>query len=698
MLVAKINSLKRYLLASILILVGYLPLSAQHKSRGIAVVARSTGSAIKIRWAPRDPILWQLGNTHGYILERISITENSRMVRKQKTKLTEVPLRPAPQEHWEGFIERDNYVAVAAQAIFGKTFDLQQDQQSTLVKIVQKAKELDSRFSYALFSADQSVKAAELSGLYFEDATVAPFAKYLYRVYADLPDNVPSADTGIVFIGLQDHYPLPPVSDLRANFDDRRVMLSWNTLRVEKLYTSFLVERSQDGVSFKRITEEPIVNTFSGDQRKTTIMYKSDSLPSNEVRYYYRVKGVNAFGEIGPASDTVNGFGRPTFAYSATISSHVINDDGSVGLHWRYPREGEDLLSTFTISRLEIKSKRTHPVFSNVKKALRSVVDHSPRSSNYYVVTSVDRFGRTNNSFPYLVQLEDSIPPSSPTEVTGKIDSLGRVHLRWKMGDEPDLLGYGIYRANALTEEFIQVPTPILETNSYVDTIGLNNLSETIHYRITAIDRRYNPSEFSKILTLEKPDLVPPVPPVFTRIENDSLGISISWLPGGSEDIVRHEIYRRSGYDSLWTLTTSIIKDDTTTVFVDTDVQHNIHYFYTMISVDDDGLESAPINPVAMTRKESDPYPKVEEIFFTINKELKQLRLKWIYGERDVSSFLIYKSIDGRSSLFKSVNNAVNELVDDFHVSAGVIEYRVAARFRSGEKSPMSKAVVVKPD
>jgi uncharacterized protein len=696
MLIAKINSYNRYCLAAILVLVGSIHLCAQHKTRGMAMVARSTGSTIKLRWAPTDPVLWQFGNTHGYILERITITENNRMVRKHKVKLKDVPFGPAPQEHWERFIEFDNYVAISAQAIFGKDFDLRSSEQSSIVKVVQKAKELESRFSFALFSADQSVKAAELSGLYFEDATAAPFTKYLYRVYADLPPNIVNADTGIVYIGLQDHYPLPAVSDLQASFDDRRVMLSWNILRVDKIYTSYWVERSEDGRSFKRITQEPIVNTFKGEQRKSRMMYRADSLPSNEDRYYYSVKGVNAFGEVGPGSDTVSGFGRPTFPYSAIIDSHEMNENGSVELHWSFPSVGEGLLNTFSLVRLDIKSKQSQPVFTKITKDSRSIVDPAPRSSNYYVVTSIDRFGRSNNSFPYLVQLEDSIPPSFPKNVSGRIDSSGSVYLQWKPSDEADVLGYGVYRSNSLTEEFIQVPTPILETNRYVDTISLNNLSEAIHYRITAIDRRYNTSDFSDVLTLKKPDLIKPVPPVLKRIENDSLGILIKWEPSGSEDVVRHEVYKRSIYDSLWVLINSTTKDDTAGAFVDTEVQHNTQYYYTMIAVDDDGLESLPISPVSMIRKETSPYPKVEQIFFSVDKESKQLNLKWIYDQKNVTSFLIYKTVNGKTSLFKEVNASTRSLSDNLSNSDHSIQYTISARFIKGEKSPLSKPTIVK--
>ncbi|MCQ2204068.1 MAG: hypothetical protein MJZ15_06460, partial [Bacteroidales bacterium] len=46
------------------------------------------------------------------------------------------------------------------------------------------------RFSFALYAADMSPKAAELSGLMMKDMSVSKDSKYLYKVFlavADLP-------------------------------------------------------------------------------------------------------------------------------------------------------------------------------------------------------------------------------------------------------------------------------------------------------------------------------------------------------------------------------------------------------------------------------------------------------------------------------------------------------------------------------
>src|SRR5690606_14823350 len=107
---------------------------------------------------------------------------------------------------------------------------------------------------------DQSIKAAELSGLYFEDETIAPGTKYVYRVYANIPPEIMKVDTGFVFLGMQDYKPLPKLRDVKAEFDDHLALISWDGAMFDKVYSSFWVERSDDnGKSFHKITERPVV-------------------------------------------------------------------------------------------------------------------------------------------------------------------------------------------------------------------------------------------------------------------------------------------------------------------------------------------------------------------------------------------------------------------------------------------------------
>ena len=671
---------------------------SQSNDPSVKVMGRATHHSVKLRWGPDAPSAWQLANEYGYTIERVTLSVNGRMLENPvRTILNNTPLKPAEQNLWETAIDQDDYVAIAAQAIFGETFELE-DYHSDMVKVIHKARELESRFSFALFSADQSPRAAELSGLYFEDKTVDPAARYVYRVYANVPARLLKIDTGFVFLGVPDYKSLPKIRDVNAQFDDRMAMISWNGGLMDKIYNSFWVERSDDkGKTFKKITERPIVNTYSGEVPSTNTVYKIDTLSANDIVYHYRVIGINGFGEMGPPSDTVSGFGRSSFSYNASIFKHNINSDGRVELEWTFPEAGAPLVKSFDLMRMNLKTKVAEKVMADIDRSARQIIDDKPRSSNYYIIAANDKYGRSNRSFPYLVQLEDSIPPAPPVEVDGSIDTLGHVYLTWKANEEDDLAGYHIYKANFRSDEFIMIPGSIVETNAYVDTIELSNLTEEIHYKVQAVDKRFNPSDFSRVITVKKPDVVPPVPPVFKLIKSDSSGVYMSWIRSSSEDADLHLLYRKHETDAEWELIKTFTRTDTTAIFRDMSVQHRTSYSYTILAVDDDGLESVPASPVNLRWIALDPYPPVESIYYTIDKSKKSITVSWDYMHGEIDKFLVYKANNGKPlQLYKSISATEQQVSDSYNISDTNVEYRIVASFKTGERTRLSKPVTIK--
>ncbi|MGB3463645.1 MAG: hypothetical protein WBA74_00170 [Cyclobacteriaceae bacterium] len=669
---------------------------AQNRT-GIKLIGKATKRSIQLRWAPDSPSAWQLANEYGYTVERVKLSENGKIVKDQVTKIiSDVVLKPASQAQWEAAIDGDDYVAVAAQAIFGETFEVSEDFGSDIAQVVNKAKELENRYSFALFSADQSVQAATLSGLYLEDELIAPNTKYVYRVYANVPSDILPIDTGFVYLGMDSYKELPPIPDVSVQFDDHLAMISWDASVLEKVFNSFWVERSDDGgQTFASITDEPVVNTFAGDKPRTRMMFRLDSIPSNNTMYHYRVKGIDAFGEVGPPSEVVSGSGKPLFAYNTQIESHEIIDNQKVILKWSFPEEGNSLLKSFDLLRFSQKTKTYSIIREGISPTAREFTDVQPRATNYYVLAANDGFGRKNNSYPYLVQLEDSIPPSKPQGLTGSIDTAGMVNLRWNKNPEEDVFGYKLFKSNFANREFIEVPGPIIESIAYLDTIRIDNLTEKIYYKVQAYDYRFNPSDFSAAIELKKPDIIPPNPPLFTEIKSDTSGILIKWELSRSEDVERHLLYRRSDKEPKWTLVKAI-ETDVVTFYLDTNVKHRVAYAYTMIAVDDEGLESRPIAPVSLKWIDSSPYPPISDFYYAKDDTRRNIALSWSYNPGNVSEYRIYKSLNGNPfKLIETVTADVNNWNDRYSIGDTAISYRIMASFQNGDLSDFSKIVKV---
>lgn len=684
-------------LLTILFSFAILHFSVAQKNSSIKVIGKATKRSIQIRWAPDSPSAWQLANKYGYSVERIKLSENGKVLQDPPRQIiSEVIMKPAPQSQWEALMDDDDYVAVAAQAIYGETFEVSEDFGSDIAQVVNKAKELENRYSFAIFSADQSIPAAQLSALYLEDELIAPNTKYVYRVFTNVPPDILPIDTGFVFLGLENYKELPVVPDVNVQFDDHLAMINWDASILEKVYNSFWVERSDDGGNtFSAITTEPVVNTFQGDKPRTRFMFRLDSIPTNNSLYHYRVKGIDAFGEVGPPSEVVSGSGKPLFAYNTQIEGHDIINNEKVVIKWSFPETGTSLLKSFDLLRYSQKTKTYSIIQENISPQARQFTDDKPRATNYYVLTANDDYGRKNNSYPYLVQLEDSIPPSRPTGITGIVDSIGLVSLSWKNNPEDDIYGYKLFKSNFKNREFIEVPGPIIEVNKYVDTIKVDNLTEKIYYKVQAYDYRFNSSEFSIELVLQKPDLIPPNPPVFKEIKADSTGILLKWELSRSEDVVQHLLYRRSDKEPNWTLVKSI-NEEAIGFYLDSDVKHRTAYAYTMIAVDDAGLESNPISPVSLKWIDNSPYPPISDFFYNIDNTKRNISLSWNYTSQNVSEYRIYKSLNGNPfKLIETVSSETSNWNDQYTITDTAIEYKIMASFNNGDLSGFSKTVKV---
>ncbi|MBX9850826.1 MAG: fibronectin type III domain-containing protein [Cytophagaceae bacterium] len=327
------------------------------------------------------------------------------------------------------------------------------------MQAVSLAQELEARFSFALFAADQSLSVAEASGLKFTDKNIKKGEKYVYKIYSLVPSKTYSIDTGYVFIGTNERNPLPKPLELKADFGDRVVMLSWNKVYYEHIYTTYFIERSSDGgKTFKRTNALPVVNSSPTPENKAEKMYKVDSLPVNNLNYVFRVRGITLFEEVGPPSDTVQGTGKdPSLQFSPRIVSVENQKDASIIIKWKFPEDYNDKIKEFEILR-SVKANGEYKSISKVKSIAREYKDLKPERVNYYIIKVIDVSGLYSNSFPALGQPVDSISPSSPEGLTGKIDKAGKLTLQWRKGKDPDISGYRVYMANAKKKRLPKLP------------------------------------------------------------------------------------------------------------------------------------------------------------------------------------------------------------------------------------------------
>jgi len=583
---------------------------------------------------------------------------------------------------WEKLSVTENLAGVAAQAIYGKDFELEA-QGSSVMNIFNRASSQQNRYSFALFAADNSAPVARAMGLSFSDRSVVKGEKYLYMVYFANKENS-LGDTAYAVASANDIVPLqkPNITEILGG--DKNVTIEWRGPGGRLAYSSYMVQRSADnGKTFIALNTSPLVNTYQAESTNDANFY-IDSI-SNNQRYIYRVQGINAFGERGPYSDTASVTGKESLKEIPHIVKHIATPTG-VELEWEYSSKAEKQLKSFQILRSEDSNKGFVPVSEEFSGSTRTFLDPKPMNTAYYVVLARGLRGETVQSFPAIVQLIDSIPPAPPEGFSYEIDTTGKVIISWKANSETDIYGYRIYRANSPTEEFSQITVTPVRDSIFQDQIQLKTLTRKAYYRIMAIDQHQNYSAFSEIFEVKRPDIVPPVTPVIKSISSTPEGVWLEWIPSTSEDAVSQRILRKLSDEKDWI--TLIELKDSVSVFCDTTAMVEIIYQYALQAKDEAGLYS-PFTQTFSAKKVIQSAPLI--LSATSNRIQTCINLNWnaIAGN---GKYSLYRS-EGNSPMLSYAYTSDIKFIDK-KVKPGT-SYKYLLKFVSDNTLIMSNEISV---
>jgi len=610
----------------------------------LRLLARPTSDSIMLRWGPASYRLWLVGNKYGYRVTKTLLYKDGELVKNRKTiMLTKQPLKPRSIDDWEKLDVTDSYAGVAAQSIYGNSFEVEAGEENMgMLSIFNKATELENRYGFALFAADQSIKVAQYHGLMYIDKDVKPGEKYLYRVF---PDSVPAdmkKDTAFFFTGVDEFLPLPAPVDFKVEGGDGTVTLMWDNKYQTEFFNSFWIERSEDGgKTFDRLNDLPTVNTSPEGYDDAPYHYYLDTLPNNNTEYSYRVIGISIFGELSPPSKVLSAHGIDVITSVPHITKKYSNDGKTVVLEWEFPNTKKERVEGFKIYRSKEYAKGFSLLADSISVMAQSYHDVQPLRTGYYRMQAYNNHGGGGYSIPQLMQLVDSIPPVKPTGLNAEADTTGKVSINWIPNGEDDIYGYRIYRANAMHEEFSAItPKPVQDT-VYTDFITVKTLTKRVFYKIRAYDQNQNQSEFSKVFEMKRPDVVPPVAPLIRNITPTDSGIVLKWANSSSVDVEKILLYRNRGGGANWELI-KIMPPDSTSSLVDQPQEGGFIYRYIMLAVDEAGNESKPGKPASakynpQTKKLGWITPKVKQI-----KKKAMVELSWEVPGFEVKRFLIY--------------------------------------------------------
>jgi len=691
----------------------------------VKVIALSIGDSIIVRWAPTDYKSWSYGITHGFKLERYTNISNGVILplldrHNSKVVLGELFL-PLPEADWESLANQNELAGVAAGAIHGEGFLVDNLTETDVMTAYNVNRENETRFGFSLLAADQSLEIALAMGLGFVDDSVISGDEYSYKVTFIENGSDNSYEKGRVTISAGSEEGLEPPAKPKGIGGDLMAHLTWEKNQQQELYSSYYVEKSTDnGLTFSRVNDYPLISTGSDEADSDHVSF-ADSLEQNGVTYVYRIMGSTTFGILGSPSDTVHVIGKAApIPVHPNIVEVVEQNQGSLNLNWAFDNAFNNQINGFNI----LRSNSRVGVFTKINNSLigaatRNWTDTNPEGTNYYKIEANDINGHKKRSLAFLGQINDITPPSPPQNIVGEIDMNGYVLLNWDDNSETDLMGYRVYFKNQETGEFSQVTPHWVKTSSYVHQVTLNNLSETVYYKIRAVDKRHNISDFSEVCAATRPDIIAPSAPVITQADPIVDAVRLSWRASSSNDVVRHELQRKTEYEVEWTSlgTYEIGEEDFN--LMDNPPSSSYVCEYRCLAFDEGDLVTSSkiikVKPIDNGERDSigtlsynlDLGPQISQTPYSFQGSAGVCSISWDYpflpGLHD---FTIYRSLNGGPfRTYKTVlveggdvqpqQGSINTytLDDDELKNGKTYSYKVKANFTDGGYSPISSPV-----
>ena len=349
---------------------------------------------------------------------------------------------------------------------------------------------------------------------------------------------------------------------------------------------------------------------------------------------------MSSFGEASLPSRAVKGMGEEFMAFAPDIYNYEIMPDSSIKLQWRFPEEGVKFLDHYAV-RISYDADGTYKVIQdNIAATERALSIKTQQSSNYLVISAVDKKGRKHDSYPQFVQLDDATPPSVPTGLVGEIDSNGYISLTWHRNKEADFHGYNVYRCNVKGEEMSLLNGEPIDYPQFCDSADLKMLNSKVYYAVASLDKRYNRSAMTTIIEITKPDINPPVAPVFSNYNLDVGKVLLEWTGTSSEDVVLQRLYKKDPSDpstnNQWVLVKEFEGRDSLS-YTDEKVRGGATVSYTLVSVDEHKNESTPATPLTLVIPiDKKDKAAVKDLKAQSDRQNRKITLDWTYNERGV--------------------------------------------------------------
>ena len=598
------------------------------------------------------------------------------------------PYEVADTASWLAFVHKNKSVAAFA---YQYLYPEKEKQKSTKPDGKNNLAKTEKQiFDMLMLSCDFYSDVAKACGLYFADSTVNNNDVYEYKIgYIDHKGtNKELVKISVNAKVLSKDSATPTISLSKKG---RVSKIKWQVRN--SYFSGFNIERSDDSVNYKRLNEAPIIYLQGESEIAKRWIEHKDTLPDKQKKFYYRLKGINLFGEESVSSNVVSVFNGAEVRSYPLIDSVKVLANSKVELRWKMqiPSESESI-KRYLVMRSD-KDNGKYVLLSNAEK--RSLyTDNNPLPLNFYKVIAITMDGDSIRSFSKMVSINDTIPPQIPAGLKAVIDKKGNVTITWSKNREQDFRGYKLFTANALHEEFVMINSEFITDTVFTQKLALNNLSHYVYYTIAATDKSFNTSEKAMPIKLVRPDTIAPAKPIITRTTIKQNGVVIYFNPSLSDDVAGHELLRSAIADQNYGILKKINPKDTTRSIMDTSALLGTTYSYKLKACDDNGncsqsnevqveFETGYRNPILNMKASAD-------------RTLHHIELQWDKCNGEVFNYTIYRASKKQPyTIIKTLEPTKLNFTDKNLNMGNTYYYRIKATLVNGAETILTAPIEV---
>lgn len=348
-----------------------------------------------------------------------------------------------------------------------------------------------------VFSAAQgSLTLSQVAGLAFTDHNVEAGEQYVYELHAVTAGKEIGKVTSDVPVQAGLFVPPQPPSGVTTESGDRRVLVLWNRNPHAAAYV--VQRRALDGGKFLRVSPNPIVHDLNANVNGLPLttprpgfldicVWNSNGFPishlvqgsnisgpNNGITYAYQVASLDAHGNMGPWSLSVEGKPQHTVPPKAPDSLQVSPNTAGTGLvitwrkvtrnvenHWfpdttqinfvyraetQQDLESLDNLPFLVATLADVNPQDQATPFVSWTDLSPELVPEYGTKTFYYRVRVMDAFQINGAPSAIIAGAVSDTKAPGPTTLVDVIGAADHIRVEWEANEEPDLAGYQVYR------------------------------------------------------------------------------------------------------------------------------------------------------------------------------------------------------------------------------------------------------------